>query len=141
VGKRLALWALANDYDKRIAYNGPMYNRHEIREGKVVVHFAHADSGLMAATKDGLDPPRETANAALALFELADKSGSWWPAQAMLDGQTVIVTSDKVSQPVAVRYAYRVSPEGCNLYNRDGLPASPFCSDPALLSYAPKLPQ
>ena len=58
-----------------------------------------------------------------------------------IDGKSVVVTSEKVQTPVAVRYAYEVTPENCNLYNRDGLPASPFCSDPTLLRYDPGLPQ
>ncbi len=63
------------------------------------------------------------------------------PADAKINGKTVVVTSDKVRSPVAVRYAYAVSPENCNLYSRDGLPASPFCSDPSLLQYDPGLPK
>ena len=56
-------------------------------------------------------------------------------------GKTVVVTSPEVSAPIAVRYAYAVTPQNCNLYNREGLPASPFCSRPDLLSYDPKLPE
>jgi sialate O-acetylesterase len=95
---------------------------------------------LMVATKDGLAGPREDPAAELAHFELADQEGNWWPAEAKIDAKTVVVRSDKVQVPVAVRYAYAVSPESCNLYNRDGLPASPFCSEPGLLRYDPGLP-
>jgi hypothetical protein len=73
--------------------------------------------------------------------ELADKGGNWWPAEAEIDGRTVVVRSDKVQVPVAVRYAYAVAPENCSLYNRDGLPASPFCTKPELLQYDPGLPR
>lgn len=141
VGRRLALWALAKDYGKQVAFSGPMFEGQEIQGDKIVVHFKHADSGLMVATKDGLLAPREVPGAGLAHFELADNSGAWWPAEASIDGITVVVTSAKVQSPVAVRYAYRVSPENCNLYNRDGLPASPFSSEPELLRYDPGLPQ
>jgi len=133
VGQRLALWALAKDYGKQIAFSGPMFQRQEIRGDRIVVHFKYADSGLMVATKDGLWAPRETANAELTHFEMADAAGAWWPAEASIDGEAVVVTSGRVPQPVAVRYAYEVTPEGCNLYGRDGLPASPFCSKPEML--------
>lgn len=79
-------------------------------------------------------------NAKLRLFVVADEKGDWFPAQATIVDKTVVVRSDALRQPIAVRYAYRVTPEECNLYNRDGLPASPFCSRPELLRYDPKLP-
>ena len=118
-----------------------MFERQEVQGDTATVYFEHVDSGLMVATKDGLSSPREAPDAKLAHFELADDAGAWWPATARIDGDAVVVTSDKVSQPVAVRYAYGVTPEGCNLYNRDGLPASPFCSKPELLQYDPGLPR
>ena len=72
---------------------------------------------------------------------MTDKTGQWQPAVAKIEGKTVVVASPKVSSPIAVRYAYSVTPDNCNLYNRDGLPASPFCSRPDLLIYDPKLPK
>ena len=60
VGYRLARWALAKDYGKEIAFSGPMFERQEIQGDKIVVHFKHAESGLMVATKDGLAAPSET---------------------------------------------------------------------------------
>jgi sialate O-acetylesterase len=140
VGQRLALWALAQDYGKQPAFSGPMFERQEIQSGKVVVYFKYADSGLMVATKDGLSDAHETPDAELAHFESADETGAWQPAKAVIDGRTVVVTSERAPRPIAVRYAYEVSPENCNLYNRVGLPASPFCSDPSLLQYDPGLP-
>jgi sialate O-acetylesterase len=141
VGRRLALWALAKDYSQQIAFSGPMFQEQEIQGNKIVVYFKYADRGLMVANKDGLSAAREAPDAELAHFELADDAGAWWPAEASIDGDTVVVTSNKVPQPVAARYAYGVTPEGCNLYNRDGLPASPFCSKPGLLRYDPGLPR
>jgi len=141
VGRRLALWTLANDYGKQMAFSGPMFERQEIQGDKIVIYFRHADAGLMVATKDGLATPREAPDAKLAHFGLADKAGAWWPADAKIDGKSVVVTSKRVPSPVAVRYAFEVTPENCNLYNRDCLPASPFCSDPTLLRYDPGLPQ
>jgi len=141
VGYRLARWALAKDYGKQIPFSGPMFERQEVKGNEIVVYFTHAESGLMVAAKDGLSAPRETSDVELTHFEVADKSGNWRPAKAMIAGKTVVVASDEVPDPVAVRYAYAVFPENCNLYNRVGLPASPFCSEPSLLQYDPGLPQ
>jgi sialate O-acetylesterase len=138
VGYRLARWAMAKDYGKDIAFSGPMFDRQEIQGDKIVVHFKHAESGLMAATKDDLATPSETPGAGLSHFEVANRDGTWYPATGKLDGKTLVVTSSKLRLPIAVRYAYDVSPENCNLYNRAGLPASPFCSRPELLGYDPK---
>ena len=140
-GQRLARWALAKDFGRKIAFSGPMFERQEVQGDKVVLHFRNAESGLMVAGKDGLAEPRETPDAELAHFEVTDKSGQWQPAVAKIEGKSVVVTCPKVSAPIAVRYAYAVTPNNCNLYNRDGLPASPFCSRPDLLSYDPKLPK
>ena len=141
VGRRLALWALANDFGKPIAFSGPMFDRQVIQDAKVVLHFRYADRGLMVADKDGLATPRETPEVELAHFEVTHGHGGWQPATAKIQGQTVVVSNPDVLSPIAVRYAYMVTPENCNLYNRDGLPASPFCSRPDLLSYDPKLPE
>ena len=141
VGERLASWALAKDYGQAIPFSGPMFERQEIQGGKVILHFRHAESGLMVAEKDRLTKPYETPEAELAYFEILDSTGNWHPAKAKIEGRKVVVTSDEVASPFAVRYAYTVNPENCNLYNRDGLPASPFCSRPELLIYDPKLPE
>jgi len=141
VGERLARWALAKDYGRSIAFGGPMFERQEIHGDRVVIHFSHAESGLMVADKDGLAEARKTPGDELAYFEVVDKSGKWHAATAEINGKTVVVSCKDVSSPIAVRYAYAINPENCNLYNRDGLPASPFCSRPELLTYDPKLPE
>ncbi|MCA9086463.1 MAG: hypothetical protein KDA81_20545, partial [Planctomycetaceae bacterium] len=140
VGERLARWALAKNSGRSVPFSGPMFERQEVQDDKIILHFSHAESGLMVADKDGLAEPRETPQSELAYFEVTDPSGKWQPAKAKIDGKKVVVTSDQVASPIAVRYAYAVNPENCNLYNRDGLPSSPFCSRPELLSYDPKLP-
>ncbi|PQO26220.1 sialate O-acetylesterase [Blastopirellula marina] len=141
VGQRLARWALAHDYHKQVPFSGPMFASQEIDGNRIVVHFQHADTGLMIAHKQGLAEPKETPGVKLTHFEIADANGQWHAADATIDGQTVIVTSEKVTQPIAVRYAYEVSPESIPLYNRAGLPTSPFCSQAELLKYDPHLPK
>ena len=95
----------------------------------------------MVATKKGLAAPKETPDATLSHFEVADASGDWQPSTAKIEGQTVVVSSNEVKSPIAVRYAYGVSPQNCNLYNKAGLPAAPFCSKPDLVKYDPKIPK
>lgn len=141
VGERLARWALAKDYGRSIPFSGPMIERQEIHGDRIILHFSHAESGLMVADKDGLAEPRETPGAELNDFEIGDSSGKWYAAKAEIDGKKVIVSCPGVASPVAVRYAYAVNPENCNLYHRDGLPASPFCTRPELLSYDPRVPR
>jgi sialate O-acetylesterase len=67
---------------------------------------------------------------AIAAADAAAPKGLKWSwADAVIEGGTVVVSSPEVPQPVAVHYAYSRNPEGCNLYNKDGLPASPFCTE------------
>ncbi len=141
VGQRLARWALADEYGKSVPYSGPMFAGFEVSDGKVTVSFSHAESGLMVATKAGLADPKEAAVKELSHFELADKRGEWRAAEAIVRGKTVVVHSDAVSAPVAVRYGYANDPQHCNLYNRDGLPASPFVSDLKWVKFDPGLPK
>ncbi len=140
VGERLGRWALAVEYGMDIAPSGPLFLQADIRGETVTVHFSHTEGGLMIATKTGLADPKETPQKELSHFELADRTGRWHPAQAVIRGKTVAVRSKDLPKPAAVRYAYAVNPQNCNLYNRVGLPASPFCSNPDLLRYKPEIP-
>ena len=134
VGDRLARWALAGPYEKKLTPSGPLFDRVEIDDSKVIVHFQYAESGLMFAEKQGLDAPVEKRDGKLSHFELADAEGVWHPADATIVERSVVVQSKAVPRPVAVRYGYELSPQHCHLYNRDGLPAAPFCSNPKLLT-------
>ncbi|GIV19155.1 MAG: 9-O-acetylesterase [Armatimonadota bacterium] len=117
VGKRLALNALAIAYGKKVVYSGPVYERMK-REGNAIrLYFKHVDGGLM--TPNG-EPLKGFAIAG------ADRKFVW--AEARIEGNTVVVQSPQVPEPVAVRYAWADNPV-CNLYNRAGLPASPFRTD------------
>ncbi|MGA2092613.1 MAG: sialate O-acetylesterase [Sedimentisphaerales bacterium] len=116
VGKRLALAAQKVAYgDSNVVYSGPIYQSMKIEGNKIILTFTNTGSGLTA--KGGGE---------LKYFAIAgaDKKFVW--AQAKIDGNNVVVWSDKVEKPVAVRYAWADNPEGANLYNKEGLPASPF---------------
>jgi sialate O-acetylesterase len=114
VGMRLALAARAIAYGEHLEYSGPMY-RQITPEGNIVrVWFDHAD-GL------------EAKGGTLTGFEVAGEDGKFFPAEAKFDGNTVVLSSSEVALPEAARYGWGNSPE-CHLYNRGGLPASPFTS-------------
>ena len=117
VGRRLALWALAKVHGRRLVYSGPIYRSMSVEGGAIRLRFYHAAGGLAAS--DG-KPLRE--------FTIAGADGKFVPAAATIDGDTVVVRSDQVSQPVAVRYAWRDDATP-NLANKEGLPASPFRTD------------
>jgi sialate O-acetylesterase len=118
VGHRLALWALGSVYGQKVAStSGPLPAGHQIKGSEVTLSFSHADGGLTA--KGGGE---------LKGFVISGVDGTWKPAQARIEGNTVIVTGEGVKQPVAVRYAWENNPE-CNLTNGAGLPASPFRTD------------
>jgi sialate O-acetylesterase len=127
VGLRLAAWALHHDYGKHdIMPSGPLYKSHSI-EGKVIrVKFDHAQNGLMLAKKEGYEPPVPTPEAPMPWLSIQSKDGAWHWAEGQIDGADLLVASKDVNEPIAARYAYTQFPVGCNLYNKDGLPASPF---------------
>jgi sialate O-acetylesterase len=123
VGKRLALWALAKTYNKNIEYSGPLYKSMEIKGDKVILHFDHVGGGLVVSSAKGAEVNEPLKGFAIAG---ADKKFVW--AEAKIEGDTVVVRSGKVAEPVAVRYGWADNPV-CNLYNKAGLPASPFRTD------------
>jgi sialate O-acetylesterase len=115
VGLRLALAARAIAYGEKVEYSGPAF-RQASRDGSSLrAWFDHVGGGLMA--KGGT----------LKGFEVAGADRNFVPGEAKIDGASVIVSSATVASPVYVRYAWADNPE-CNLYNADGLPASPFRS-------------
>ena len=118
VGKRLALAARHIAYGETdLVFSGPIYRFMEVETGKIRLHFDHVGGGLVA--KDGNE---------LTGFAIADKAGKFVWAEAEIDGDTVVVSSPKVPEPAAVRYGWANNPV-CNLYNKEGLPASPFRTD------------
>lgn len=117
VGQRLALLALGTTYKKPIVYSGPLYQSMTVERNKIRIRFKNTGSGMEAR---GGGP--------LIGFAIAGADQDFRWAEAAIDGVSVVVSSPEVLKPVAVRYAWGDSPR-CNLFNKDGLPASPFRTD------------
>jgi len=116
VGRRLALWARALTYGEAVEDSGPLF-RQATPEGKSIrVWFEHHAKGLVAKGGE------------LTAWEVAGADGKFVSATTKIDGNTVVVTSDAVAEPRFVRYGWAANPE-CNLFNGEGLPASPFTSE------------
>ena len=115
VGKRLALWALAKSYGKSdLVYSGPLYKSMKVEGNKVRIEFNQVGGGLKA--RDGKP---------LSWFTIAGKEGDFVEATATIEGNSVIVSNDKIAEPAAVRFGWDQLAEP-NLMNAEGLPASPF---------------
>ena len=117
VGLRLALVALAKTYQQTEPYSGPMYDAMTVEGGEIRLKFNQTEGGLVAK------------NGPLKHFAIAGEDKTFVWADAVIEGDCVVVSSPQVTKPVAVRYAWANNPEGCNLYNQAGLPASPFRTD------------
>ena len=129
VGERLALWALRDVYGKSIEPSGPLFQQAQVQGDRIRISFTHLGRGLMVGRKEGRTQTMEDREGQLRRFAIAGEDKQWHWAEARIDGDTVVCSSPQVSKPVAVRYAWSINPAGANLYNRDGLPASPFRSD------------
>ncbi|MBX2945069.1 MAG: sialate O-acetylesterase [Cyclobacteriaceae bacterium] len=117
VGERMALAALKIAYRENIVHSGPIYKEATIEGNQITISFNHIGSGLI--TNDG-ETLREFAIAG------ADKKFVW--ANAKIDGDKIIIWSDSISNPAYVHYAWADNPD-VNLYNKEGLPASPFSTE------------
>ena len=113
VGERLALLALHHTYNRDIACDGPAFTHAERMHGALRLHFTHTDGRLVAKGDH------------LGEFSVAGADRVWHWAEACIEGDTVIVSSPAVPEPVAVRYAWQANPLA-TLYNGAGLPAAPF---------------
>jgi sialate O-acetylesterase len=115
VGDRLALWALAKTYGKKdLVYSGPLYKSMKVEGDKVRLSFAHTAGGLKS--RDGKP---------LTEFEVAGEDGKFVPAEAKIEGETVVVHAGGVASPTQVRFGWS-NTANPNLANKAGLPASPF---------------
>ncbi len=120
IGQRLALHALKNEYGKsELVASGPLYRAMRVRGRQIEINFTGIGSGLIISSD----------STQLFGFTIADHSGQFRPAQAYISGNSVIVHSPKIAQPKAVRYGWLDNPQLANLFNREGLPASPFRTD------------
>ncbi len=127
VGERLALWALRNDYDRTdLVTSGPVLKDVRVTGGTVVCAFEHLGKGLMVGSKKWYEPACEVAGGKLQRFVIAGEDGKWHAAEAVIKDNTVVMSSPQVPAPRRISYACWQNPEGCNLYNKDGLPAAPF---------------
>jgi sialate O-acetylesterase len=118
VGRRLALAARNVAYGEELVYSGPVYRRHHVRDGRVLLEFDHVADGVAAG--DG--------ESRLQGFAVAGPDRRFVWAEAAIEGDGVVVWSERVPNPVAVRYAWGDNPQA-NLYNGAGLPATPFRTD------------
>ncbi|RMD73476.1 MAG: hypothetical protein D6820_18535 [Lentisphaerae bacterium] len=119
IGIRHAYLALKRVYGKNIVDSGPIYRKYTIRGHEIVLEFDSVGSGLMPAKPGKLNA-----------FAIAGEDRKWHWADARIVGNTVVVSSPEVPKPVAVRYAWAMNPSQRNLlYNKEGLPASPFRTD------------
>ena len=127
VGLRLALWALKNDYNQQdTVISGPLYREMTAGEGKIILKFDHIGAGLMAGKKTGRETAVVDPEGKLARFAIAGEDKKWFWAEAEIVGDTVVVSSKEVANPVAVRYAFTSNTTGANLYNKNGLPRQPI---------------
>ncbi|MCG6960341.1 beta galactosidase jelly roll domain-containing protein [bacterium BMS3Abin03] len=118
VGYRFALAAEKLAYGDNIVYSGPIYKSMKIDGNKIILSFTHTGSGLIAKGDNKLK-----------YFAIAGNNKKFVWANAKIENNKVVVWNDKVKNPVAVRYAWADNPDGANLYNKEGLPASPFRTD------------
>ncbi|HPS55996.1 MAG TPA: sialate O-acetylesterase, partial [Sedimentisphaerales bacterium] len=116
VGQRLAFCALAKDYKKSISYSGPIYKTMKVKNDSIILKFDHIEKGLICKGDKVIG------------VAIAGEDKKFIQAEAQIVGDTVVVSSDKVLKPIAVRYGWQDAPL-CNLYNSANLPASPFRTD------------
>ena len=139
VGERLARIALARNYGQDVVCSGPVFQSSTVEIDKIRLKFAHAHGGLITkmlpATYQpkSIDPKtvplvRNSPQSEIEGFVICGDDRKWVWADAKVDGETVLVWSPQVPNPVAVRYAWANNPT-CNLYNGTGLPAGPFRTD------------
>jgi sialate O-acetylesterase len=128
VAHRLALAARKMVYGEHIEYSGPLYDGMKVEDGKIRVSFSHAKGLKIAAHPQMYADLVPTAPTELGAFAIAGADRNWAPAKAVIDGETVVVSSDLVKDPVAVRYGWAKNP-ACHLYNGENLPSSPFRTD------------
>ncbi|HEX6182215.1 MAG TPA: sialate O-acetylesterase [Chitinophagaceae bacterium] len=119
VGKRLAAIALAKTYKRERVYSGPVFQSMQVQGNKALLLFTNVASGFVVKNKYGY----------INGFEVAGADQKFYYAKAFVEGDKIVVYSDAVTQPVAVRYAWADDPNDVNLFNKEGFPAAPFRTD------------
>jgi sialate O-acetylesterase len=115
-------------YGKKVEFSGPVYKAMKVEGNKAVLTFDHVGGGLTLGEFSMAGAEDVGKDGKLVGFTVAGEDHAFHPAAAAIEGDTVVVTSDRVSNPVAVRYGWKNFPV-CNLANKAGLPASPFRTD------------
>lgn len=116
VGHRLALAARKIAYNEDVVYSGPVYKSHSVKGNEVTIEFDHIGSGLTVKDKYGY----------VKGFSIAGTDQKFYWAKGRIENNKVVIWSDKVSAPANFRYAWADNPDDANLYNKEGLPATPF---------------
>lgn len=114
VGYRLARLALANDYGKNIVSSGPLCREYSVVGNKMIIHFDSVGSGLELRTTNE--------------FEIAGIDGVFHSATVSIDGETIVASNTKISNPIKLRYAWKDLSK-TSLFNVEGLPASSFSTE------------
>lgn len=136
VGERLAFWALKNDYGQtKLVANGPTLKDVSVSGNTITCSFDNIGGGLITGTRAWYQPTKETPNTPLTRISIAGADGKWYPATAIIKNNKVLVSSPSVAEPRKVAYACWQNPEGCNLFNKEGLPAAPFYVDDVTKRY------
>lgn len=117
VGERLALWALAKDYNKKVVYSGPVYKSMETKDNKIILSFDYAGDNLVIKPLNGK-----------LNFQIAGEDKNFVDAEVIVEGKSLAVYSPSILKPIAVRYAWSDTDEA-TLFNSAGLPASSFRTD------------
>ncbi|HEX9600924.1 MAG TPA: sialate O-acetylesterase, partial [Mariniflexile sp.] len=115
IGERMALAGLKLAYNEDLEHSGPIYKAYKIENNKIVISFTHIGKGLTTIDDEELSE-----------FAIAGEDKQFVWAKAKIEGNKVIVWNDEIKTPRYLRYAWANNPDNPNLYNKDGLPASPF---------------
>jgi sialate O-acetylesterase len=118
VGRRLALAAQKIAYHENLVHSGPIYQKMKIKGNRVHISFRHPGKGLVLKDEGSFIP-----------VSIAGADGKFRWANAKIRGKKLVVWHDDIQKPIAVRYAWADNPRGALLYNKEGLPASPFRTD------------
>lgn len=127
-GVRMSLLARAHIFGEKVEYSGPAFKTLKVDGSKAIVTFDHTAGGLSAGSFEMAGAGKVGADGQLSGFTVCGEDKVFHPAKAIIEGDAVILSSEKVSKPVAVRYGWKNFPT-VNLFNKVGLPASPFRTD------------